>query len=96
MKMVMIICPDQRREEIRAVIEEHAVPAFSELKDVTGEGATGKHMGTRLWPGTSRLLFTVLDDEKKNELMAALHQCANHLYPGEGLRAFVMPVEETL
>jgi multidrug efflux pump subunit AcrB len=40
--------------------------------------------------------FTVLDDEKKNELLAALHQCANHLYPGEGLRAFVMPVEETL
>ncbi len=96
MKMIMIICPDARREEIRGVIEKHNVHSYSELRDVTGEGATGKHMGTRVWPGKSTLIFTVLPDEKKDELMTALQACARELFPGEGLRAFVLPVEETL
>jgi nitrogen regulatory protein PII len=96
MKMVMVICPDARRDEIREIVAQHAVHAFSELKDVTGEGATGKRMGTRAWPGTSRLLFTVLDDEKKDALLAALQTCSRELYPGEGLRAFVLPVEEMI
>ena len=96
MKMIMIICPDARREDIRALIEQHDVHAFSELKDVTGEGVTGKRMGTRIWPGKSTLLFTVLPDDKKDKLLAALKTCTKELYPGEGLRAFVLPVEEAI
>ncbi len=96
MKMIMVICPDARRDDIRALIEKHDVHTFSELKDVTGEGATGKRMGTRVWPGKSTLIFTVLPDDKKDELLAALKTCTRDLYPGEGLRAFVLPVEEAI
>ncbi len=96
MKMMIIICPESRREDIRAVLDRHEVHRFSEMKDVTGEGTTGKHMGTRLWPGSSSLIFTVLPDEKTSELLDALKTCTRELYPGEGLRAFVLPVEQAI
>ncbi len=96
MKMLMVICPDTRRADIRALIETHSVHAFTELKEVHGEGSTGKHHGTRIWPGKSSLFFTVVPNEKKDELIAALEACSVNLYPGEGLRAFVLPVEEAI
>lgn len=96
MKMLMIICPEQRRGEIRELISRHEVQAFSEMKGITGKGETGVHMGTRVWPGTSSLIFTVVSDEKKDELLQALKTCAIDLYPGEGLRAFVLPVESAI
>lgn len=96
MKMVMVICPEGRREEIRSLIARHEVHAFSELGPVVGEGATGKHLGTDVWPGRSVLVFTVISDEKKRELLDALKACRDSLYPGEGLKAFTLPVEELL
>ncbi|MGA1529332.1 MAG: PG0541 family transporter-associated protein [Kiritimatiellia bacterium] len=96
MKMIMIICPESRRADIRDLIASHEVHSFSELKEVTGEGVTGKRMGNKIWPGVSNLIFTVTDDRKKDELLAALKHCSEHLYPGEGLKAFVLPVEEVL
>lgn len=96
MKMMIIICPESRREDIRALLGRHEVHTFSEMKNVTGEGETGRRLGTRLWPGTSTLIFAVLDDEKTDEMLAALKTCARELYPGEGLRAFVLPVEQAI
>lgn len=96
MKMVLIICPEFRQPDVRALIEKHGVHAYSELKDITGEGATGRRMGTRVWPEKSVLVFTVVSDEMKDALLSDLSQCATQLYPDEGFRAFVLPVEKAL
>ena len=58
------------------------------------EGVTGKRLGTHVWPGKSVLMFTVVTDEKKDELVAALKECQKTLFPGEGMKAFVLPAEE--
>lgn len=96
MKMIMVIAPPARREELRVLIESHGVHAFTEVGEVTGEGATGKHLGTHAWPGTSLLLFTVIDADRTGELLEALRTFRGKLYPEEGLKAFVLPVEEAL
>ena len=96
MKMLLVICPDFRRSDVRGLIAKHDVHAYSELQEVTGEGVTGKRLGTRVWPEKSILIFTVVPDDKKDALLSALKHCATQLYPGEGLRAFVLPVEEAV
>lgn len=96
MKMLMIICSDNRQEEVRALIAKHDVHAYSEIRDVLGEGKTGKHLGTHTWPGKSALVFSVVEDGKMPELLKALKQFQSGLYEGEGLRAFVLPVEQSL
>ena len=96
MKMVLIICPEFRQPDVRSLIEKHGVHAYSEVADITGEGITGKRMGTRVWPEKSILVFTVVSDEMKDALLSDLKHCATRLYPDEGFRAFVLPVEEAV
>ena len=92
--MLMIVCPEGREEEVRRLIARHEVHAYSEVRDVAGEGQTGLHMGNRVFPGSSAIIFTVVPAEKKQELLAALREYAKSLYPSEGMRTFVLPVEE--
>jgi nitrogen regulatory protein PII len=96
MKMIMIICPEDRREEIRRQISAHELHAYTELKNVTGEGATGKKFGTTLWPEKSIIVFSVISDDRKDGLLKDLQACSKSLFPGEGMRVFVLPVEEAI
>lgn len=96
MKLLMMIVPTTRTEDLQALIARHEVHAFSEIDDVLGEGETGKHLDTRVWPGSSRLLFTVVPDNKADELFDAIRDYKATLYPGEGIKAFVLPVEKML
>ncbi len=93
MKMLLIICPEERQEEVRELIAKHEVHSYSEIPNVLGEGKTGKHLGTHTWPGKSVLIFTVLDPAKKEELVNALKVYHDGLYESEGLRVFALPVE---
>lgn len=96
MKLLMVICPEERRDQITALVEKHGVHSFTALPPVIGEGTTGKRLGTSVWPGKSLLMFTVVSDEKKDELLAALRMCQKNLFPGESLKAFVLPADEAL
>jgi nitrogen regulatory protein PII len=93
MKMLMIICPENRQEEVRDIIAKHDIRGYSEIHNVLGEGATGKHLGTHTWPGKSVLVFTVVASAKKDELVQALKEYHESLLAGEGLRVFALPVE---
>lgn len=96
MKLLMTIAPRTRSEDIRALIGQHDVHAYTEIDEVTGEGVTGKHLGTHVWPGSSRLTFTVVPDDKADELFSALETFKTTLYPEEGFKAFLLPVEKSL
>jgi hypothetical protein len=78
------------------MVEKHGVHSFTELTQVIGEGVAGKRLGTHVWPGKSLLMFTVVTDEKKDELVVALKECQKRLFPGEGMKAFVLPAEEAI
>ena len=93
MKMLMIVCPETRQEEVRALIAKHDVHSYSEIPRVLGEGKTGKHLGTHVFPGQSVLIFTVVSAGKKDELVSALKDYQTGLFEGEGLRVFALPVE---
>jgi nitrogen regulatory protein PII len=96
MKMLMTICPEERRDEVTALVENHGVSSFTELPQVIGEGVTGKRLGTHVWPGKSMLMFTVVTEAKADELVAALRKFQKALLSGEGLKVFILPVQEAL
>jgi len=93
MKMVMILCPTSRLESVQKLIDEHDIRGYSEILEVRGAGVSGKHLGSRAWPGTSALVFSVIEASKADELIEAVRTLANRCSPEEGLRAFVLPVE---
>lgn len=93
MKMLMVIGPESRREELQRVIASHGVHAYSELTGVLGEGETGKRFGTHTWPGQSVLIFTVIPKDQAESLVQALREFKSKLYGSEGIRVFAMPAE---
>lgn len=96
MKMLMILCPNSRVDEVRKLIDEHHVHGYSEMLDVRGAGISGKHLGTRAWPGASALVFSVAEESKVDELAEAVGELAGRCSPEEGVRAFVLPVERMI
>jgi hypothetical protein len=96
MKMLMIIGPESRREELQRIIASHGVHAYSELTGVLGEGETGKHFATHAWPGQSVLIFTVIPKEQADALVEALRAFKAKLYQGEGIRVFAMSADMLL
>ena len=96
MKMVLVVCPERRETEFRDSIEKRGIHAYTEIRHAIGEGKTGKRLGTHIWPGESVIIFMVIDDDKKAEIEHVVRQCQTALFPAEGMRAFVMPVEEIL
>ena len=96
MKMLLIICPETRQDELRDLIARHDVHAYSELKNVLGEGKTGKKMDTQIWPEKSILIFTVVGENKSKELLSALQDFQKQLYKEEGFRVFALPAESVI
>lgn len=96
MQMLMIIAPENRRQELKHIIASHGVHAYSELTGVLGEGETGKHFGTHTWPGQSVLIFSVIPHDQVEAVVQALRQFRGKLYPGEGFRVFSLPAEQII
>ncbi len=96
MKMVMVVCPEGRNEAFRNSLKTHGIHAYTEMPHAVGEGETGKKFGTRIWPDESILIFMVIEDEKRAEIVELVRECKARLKPAEGMHAFVLPVEEIL
>jgi len=96
MKMLVIFCAGARLEEVRSLIDAHEVHGYTEIPEVLGSGATGKHRGTRAWPGTSAVVLTAVAASKADELMKALESLARTCSADEGLRVLALPVERMI
>ena len=92
MKLLLIICSGEHSVDVQRIIDEHEVQTFTELDGLRGSGATGRHLGTRAYPGAVSLLFTAVSDDKAVELVAALRGFSEQCSEGEGLRVFEMDV----
>jgi hypothetical protein len=95
MKMLIIFCSDTRLERVREILEGHDVHGYSEA-EVRGSGVSGKHLGTRAWPGVSSLLFSVVGSDKIDELVSALSRFSESCSVEEGFRVLILPVEQMI
>ena len=96
MKMLVIFCAGTKLEEVRRLIDAHEVHGYTEIPEVLGSGATGRHLGTRAWPGTSSVVITAVAAPKAGELLAALESLARSCSAEEGMRVLALPVEKMI
>jgi hypothetical protein len=76
MLMLMAIVTSEARERVEAVLAEHRVSGYTEIPAVHGTGRTGLRLGSRAFPETSSILFTVVERAKADELIDALRAAA--------------------
>jgi uncharacterized protein YaaQ len=72
MQMLMIIVESRYKEKVEATLSEHRVLGYTEIPTVYGTGSTGIRLGSRAFPETSSIIFTVVEKEKVDELLRAI------------------------
>ena len=91
MKMVMIIIDDEKREELEVFLNRSGVVAYTEISRASGMGTSGPRLGSRAFPRSSAVVFSVLDQEALERLKEGIDRfCAAC---GEKLRMVAWDVE---
>lgn len=92
MKMVMIVIDETKREELEVFLNRAGAQGYTEISHAAGVGATGPRLGSRAFPKTSAVVFTVLDEKALSALRAGVDEfCATC---GEKLKMYAWDVEK--
>ena len=96
MKLLLILCSGERIADVRQLIEAQGVRGYTEIPQALGAGVTGRHLGTRAFPGTASLIFTAIAEENAEGLIGSLRELAAGCSPGEGVKVFVLDATEAV
>ncbi len=97
MKAVFIIFNQAYYESVISILEYCNIHGFTHQEDVRGRGShTGEpHFGSHAWPTLNHSIWTMIDQEKVEPLLTLLHRLDKKTEK-QGLRAFVLPVEQMI
>lgn len=94
MKMLMIVVDSGHREELEVVLEQSGVVGYTEIPQAAGHGTTGPRLGSRAFPRTSAVIFSVLSTEALAALTARIRDFCDAC--GERLKMVAWDVEEVM
>lgn len=97
MKSVFITFDQAYYEQIIGTLDRLNCRGFSYFEQVKGRGSkTGEpHFGSHAWPSMCSAIITMVDDNKVDPLLDALHKL-DTITEKLGLRAFVWNIEKTI
>jgi len=96
MKFVLIVYSIAIEEEVMDAVESVGVYGFTRWVGVQGRGqASGTHEGSHIWPGTNNVLGLAVDDGVKDAVLDRIRSMKQRLSK-EGIKAFVLPMEDIL
>jgi len=97
MKAIFIAFNQAYYEDIVSIMDRNEITGFTHWDNIAGRGSrTGEpHLGTHAWPTMNGAFFTVVEDEKVERFMKLLNKLDSQS-ERQGLRAFVLNVEQTI
>ncbi len=94
MKMLMLVYNEALDNEIMEILESCAVKNYTKTEGVFGCGTTsGTHLGTDVWPGRNNMLYVACEEAVGKKIIALVKQARQSLGK-EGLKAFLLPLED--
>lgn len=91
MKMLMIIVDESKKEELEVFLNHSGVAGYTELSHAAGVGSSGPRLGSRAFPRTSAVVFSVLDQEALDRLGRGIDEFCSTC--GEQIRMVSWDVE---
>lgn len=96
MKMIFMVFSEAIENEVMQTLEKCAIKTYTRANDLVGVGGrTEPRLNSSIWPGTNHGLFIATDENKVALLLKEVKTLKNK-YKNEGLKAFVMPLEEAV
>lgn len=94
MKLILITYNMAIDEEVLEVLGHCGLENYTKWQRVLGKGSlSDPHLGTSVWPGENNVLAVVCEDNKAKDLLSCIKELRKRLGK-EGVKAFVLPVEE--
>lgn len=94
MKMVMIIYNEAIDDEVMSALQACRIDSFTKWQRVLGKGKlSGAHLDSSVWPGANNVCMTVVEDNKVIAILTQVKNLRKNLGK-EGVKAFVLPVDE--
>ncbi len=94
MKMILISYNVAIDEEVMEALKEVGISGYTKLPKVLGDGKTsGPRLDSHIWPGANSLLALAVEDDEKDQILAQVMKLRQKLGK-EGIKAFVLPLEE--
>lgn len=97
MKAIFIAFSQALYETVLQVMDREQIRGYTSWEEVTGRGShTGKpHLGSHAWPTMNSAIFAIVEENKVERFMELLHK-VDVQSGSQGLRAFVLNVEQTI
>ncbi|MGE0556104.1 MAG: PG0541 family transporter-associated protein [Gemmatimonadales bacterium] len=96
MKLTVVTVDKERKGDVVELFERAGVTGYSLIPSVLGSGQTGKHLGSRAFPGDNAMLLALVPAAQLETLQRGLRALEQELRPGQGLMAFKMDAEQLL
>ena len=68
----LIVFPQSAEEQLIALLDQVGVPGYTRSEKVTGRGPRGAHFDNPIWPGSDRIIFTVVNQQHAEALGTAI------------------------
>jgi len=94
MKMIMVVYNEAIDVEVMEVLDGCGLANYTKITRVCGKGTTsGTHLGTQVWPGMNYILYAACEDAQVKQVVSGVTNLRKTL-GREGVKAFVMPLEQ--
>jgi len=95
MKMALIVYNEALDEEVMELLKTCcSVQNYTKIPAVFGKGSlSGTHLGTDIWPGRNNILYVACEEQEGRKIIASIKNLRKTL-GAEGIKAFLMPVED--
>jgi len=97
MKAIFIAFNQAYYETLIHIMDRNNIRGFTYWETVHGRGTNNgePHLGSHAWPTLNSAMLIILEDEKVSNLLDLLHKLDMQTEV-QGLRAFVLNVEQTI
>jgi uncharacterized protein YaaQ len=92
MKMLMIIVDESKKEELEVFLNRVGVFGYTEISHAAGMGLSGPRLGSRAFPKTSAIVFTVVEDSALENLRQGIEALCETC--GEEFKLIAWSVEQ--
>ena len=94
LKMVMIAYNEAIDDEVMGALKSCAVENYTKIAAAFGKGLTsGVHLGNDIWPGRNNILYAACEEKQARQVLACVRELRKKL-GAEGIKAFLLPIEE--
>jgi len=96
MKLIFLVYNVVIENKVTEELKKAEVKAYTKIPLIHGAGThTVPHLNTHVWPSINQGLFIAIEEEKKDEVLNRMKKLKS-IYKKEGLKVFVLPLEEVL